>query len=131
MPQSSLKWLNMPFCDVMRSLKVQLLFAFHHAEVPPFINDIMYNTTQEICTRKRIFLVLLWLDFHHLHPHPPRFPLNIKTVFPGMGFPYKDKAVIRPSYIYNGSPYTHKTTYQFHWDGPRGPSHYKYVVLPV
>ena len=29
---------------------------------------------------------------------------NIKTVFPGMNFHYKDKTVVRPSYLSNGNP---------------------------
>ena len=35
--------------------------------------------------------------------------LNIKAVFPGMGFHYKDKTVASPSYLYNGNAYTGKS----------------------
>ena len=38
--------------------------------------------------------------------------LNIKTVFPGYrDSHYKDKTVVRPSYLYNGNPYAGKMTY--------------------
>ena len=39
----------------------------------------------------------------------PRF--NINTVFPGIwDFQYKDKTVVRPSYLYDGNSYTGKFT---------------------
>ena len=41
----------------------------------------------------------------------PRF--NIKTVFPGMDFHYKDDAIVRPSSIHNGNPCTDKTEYSY------------------
>ena len=42
--------------------------------------------------------------------------LNIKTVFRLWDFHYKDKTVVRPSYLYNGNPYTGDT--YLYWDGP-------------
>ena len=42
--------------------------------------------------------------------------LNIKMVFTGMEiFHYKDKMVMKPSYLYNGNPYTGKTA-SLNWD---------------
>ena len=35
---------------------------------------------------------------------------NIKTVFPAIDFYCKDKPIVRQSYLYNGNPYTGKTT---------------------
>ena len=44
--------------------------------------------------------------------------LNIKTVFPGLGFHYKVKTVVRPFYLYNGNSYAGKTA-SLYWDGPQ------------
>ena len=46
-----------------------------------------------------------------------QFDLNIKLV-PGTDFHDKDKTVMRPSYLYNGNPYTGKNT-SLYWDGPQ------------
>ena len=48
----------------------------------------------------------------------PRF--NISTIFSLVRISIKDKTVVRPSYLYNGNPYTGKAKY-FYWDGPRDP----------
>ena len=48
--------------------------------------------------------------------YAPRPRLNIKTVFPRYGVSHvKDKAVVRPSYLWHGDPYTGKTT-SLYWD---------------
>ena len=47
--------------------------------------------------------------------------LNIKRVFQVHGyFHYKDKTVVRPSYLYYGNPNTGKMT-SLYWDGPQNP----------
>ena len=59
-----------------------------------------------IGTRAAVNMALISFSLN-VQSSPPGPRLNIKTVFPDMGFPY---------YLYNGNPYTGRTA--LHWDGP-------------
>ena len=60
-----------------------------------------------------------WEDFLANNNGPalwPRFQYKGR-IYPYMYFHYKDKKVVRPSYLYNGNLYTGKTAFSY-WDAP-------------
>ena len=94
---------------------------WYSASVPVIIYVISCNIGLRV-----IMALLLWHSYCvFLVPGPC---LNIKSVFFRYGdFHYKDKTIVRASYLYNGSPYIGKTT-NLYWDGPR--CLYKTVTMP-
>ena len=48
--------------------------------------------------------------------------LNIKMIFSGVGFHYKDKTVVRPSYLYNGNSLASKTV-SLNWEDSQNAKH--------
>ena len=64
----------------------------------------------------------------HIYLETAPWAPSQKTVFLGMGiFHYKDKTVVRPSYLYNGNAYTGKTI--FSWDGTLEASRFKVSIF--
>ena len=68
------------------------------------------------CTYRSHFVMLLWYILSY--PFHSGGPFQYKDRLSNYGdFLYKDKAVVRPSYHYNGNSYTENTP-SLYWDGP-------------